>query len=404
MEADTIQKNGVRFKCLTGRIQFKLFRFLLLMTGLLFLLSCEKGDNDIPSDSRAVANPILNFTNITIPNPKFSMEGNNIVRMEMTGIMSPETGQWLDFGGRNTGISELLPAAIYIEHNWEPKGVAASFADNSKAPKLFDYIFLVDNSGSMSEEANAVAKEISDYAQYLVEQGLDVLFGCVGYQDNGNISGAINLTSSYDINAYLNRSAISGTSRTKGFGGMDANALSAAASAYSFLTIGECGSVALKYADNILSFRNGAQRIYVNFTDEPNQPRYKEDGIELTKPENWGYGKGTVHTVFSADTAYWRNSDERPWLMSDYTGGTKLFTDPYFTTTKSTFRASTGGGKPSLITLPVTGAILYSYIIRFKNTSSISDGQHEIKITVQSADHSVQGERTFSNVSFRGLN
>jgi hypothetical protein len=407
-EVAHIRKNKIGLKSLTGKRVLTFFAFFFFMANIFSFYSCEKsgdGDFDIPSDSYAEPNPVLSFTNITIPNPKFSMESGNIVRVEMTGIMSPKTGQWLDFGDTRASSTlraavESLPASMYIEHNGQPKGVGVSFADNSKAPKLFDYIFLVDNSGSMADEANAVANEIADYARYLVQQGLDVRFGCVGYADYGDISGAINLTGSAEINAYLNRNGIVGTSRTKGFSGTDANTLSAAASQYASLASGECGSVALKYADNILSFRNGAQRIYVNFTDEPNQPKYKEYGIELTKPENWGYGKGTVHTVFSADTIPWYSSYEKPWLMSDYTGGTKLFTDEYFTTTKSSFRASSGGEPVSLITLPVTGAILYSYIIRFRNTSKVADGQHEVKFTVQSLDGSVQGERTFRNVSF----
>lgn len=44
-----------------------------------------------------------------------------------------------------------------------------------------DVVFLVDNSGSMGEEANAIARDIIDWAEKLAASSLDVRFGCVGY-------------------------------------------------------------------------------------------------------------------------------------------------------------------------------------------------------------------------------
>jgi hypothetical protein len=93
--------------------------------------------------------------------------------------------------------------------------------------------------------------------------------------------------------------------------------------------------------------------------------------------------------------------------MSEYTGGTTLFVDPYFTTIRS------GGAAPSasmratynehisLTVLPVTGAMVNSSIVRFKNTSTVPNGEHEVKITIQSADKLVQGEKVFTNVTFQ---
>lgn len=129
-----------------------------------------------------------------------------------------------------------------------------------------DVVFLVDNSGSMGEEANAIARDIIDWAEKLAASSLDVRFGCVGY--DGGINGVLNITTIEDLNEYLSR--YPGTSRTSYFGGDDASTLSSAS--YSYRTGGECGMAALRFADKQFSFRTGANRIYVNFTDEPNQP------------------------------------------------------------------------------------------------------------------------------------
>lgn len=51
----------------------------------------------------------------------------------------------------------------------------------------------------------------------------------------------------------------------------------------------------------------------------------------------------------------------------------------------------------SLSTLPVTGAMQNSYIIRFTNIEKYMDGQpHMVKITVVSADGKVRAEKVFS--------
>jgi hypothetical protein len=130
-------------------------------------------------------------------------------------------------------------------------------------------------------------------------------------------------------------------------------------------------------------------------------------------PNNSDWDAGIIHTVFSEDTTKTSkrlsNTQERPWKLSDHTGGITVFTDPYFTTiisggakVSSAMRAAktASSGYISLLDLPVTGAMIHSYIVRFKNNSTVPDGQHEVKITIQSADKLVQGEKIFKNVTF----
>lgn len=109
-----------------------------------------------------------------------------------------------------------------------------------------------------------------------------------------------------------------------------------------------------------------------------------------TNPNNWNPANGTVHTVYSGyQQSYWTYSEENPALMSTYTGGTVLYATSSFTDTET-------GNPVTLESLPVTGAMQNSYIIRFTNVKDYMDGQpHEVKVTVISADGTVKAEKTY---------
>ncbi len=335
--------------------------------------------NSIPSDDLADPNPEVpeDSINTSIPNIQLVCEkdGNDvIVTIDMTGIQAVDSEEWLRLiGTAKEGTN------IWISIDDEPKGIdVQNTADNNTGSKsVVDLVFVVDNSGSMYEEADTIAKNIADWAKKLAASNLDIKFGCVGY--NGSIEGAINITDVNALEAYLNREGYTGTYRTVDFAGDDAEALSNASYDYRE-TYGECAGTALRYADDLFSFRSGANRIYVNFTDEPNQPSgYEKYSVEFFKDQaNWNTTKGTVHTVYSEDTtySYWSDLyDERPWLISEYTGGTKLFAPSDFEGV-------------SLDKLPVTGAMQNSYVIRFTNVAHlVNDGQqHLLKITIRSGE------------------
>lgn len=338
-------------------------------------------ESGIPSDSEASPNPQVSGSNTAIPNVQFSSNGK-IISINMSGVQNPNGG-WMTFAG--TGLSGQN---IWVEVDGKPKGILVINNDGETSrKKMVDLVFLVDNSGSMSEEANKLAQEIVSWATKLSQQNIDIRFGCVGYGGNGSgnegVCGALNLTDLNSISSYLNRST--GTYRTVGFGGADAASLQQAAINYR-KSSGECGAEALHYADEQFSFRTGANRIYVNFTDEPNQPgSYSKNSVEYFRSqENWNTTQGTVHTVYSSAN---RNVSEKPWLLSEYTGGTTLYA-------KSDF------SDVSLDALPVTGAIANSYIIQFKDNSTQADGTHTVTITILSPDGTVYAEKVFTNVSF----
>lgn len=340
-----------------------------------------KAINGIPSDDAATAAPVIDPTeaNTYIPNITYTTDSENgapVFRIDLTGIQSHDGTNWLRLAG--TGMPGQN---VWVDVDGKPKGIlvhnTADDQTDKKAP--IDLVFTIDNSGSMSEEANAVARDVVAWAKQLTNAGLDIRFGCVGFSVYGTVNGGINLGSVDQLSSFLNRST--GTSRTVGFVGTDASTLQNKANAMGS-TADECGAMAVRFADQNYSFRRGANRIYVNFTDEGNQPRGNgQYSVEFFKSQNnWGTMQGTIHSVLSepsfANANYnWSSNWEDPSLMSKYTGGTTLYCKSNFSDAK-------------LSTLPVTGAMMNSYIIKFANIDDlINDGKtHKVRITIQAAD------------------
>lgn len=341
----------------------------------------------IPGDDKADPNPDISSPTSVIPNIQYTPEmenGFHVIRIDMTGIQHPETFEWIRLLG--TGDRDQN---VWLSLDGKPKGLTVYNTidddDNKDRKVMNDVVFLVDNSGSMSEEADLIAHDIVAWAQKL-EKTLDVRFGCVGY--DGTISGALNLTTYSEMSQYLDRAT--GTKRTIGFGGPDASSLYSASHNYyvGASSSSECGVAALRFADEQFDFRSGANRIYVNFTDEPNQPK----GSYLNSVEyvdnKWLANMGIIHTVYSGDRNFVAKqyNNEYPWAMSESTGGTVLYASPDFSNV-------------SLDTLPVTGSMQNSYVIRFTNVNDQMDGKsHDIKITVLTKDNKVRAERHFSSI------
>ena len=356
------------------------------------------------SDSKAGATPNVKEenSNLVLPQPQFYMEegsNNDVLCMSLTGIQTPDTEEWMKLYG--TGSTEQniwaeidgKPKAITVTNSGELARVA-SRADFAATKAKADVVFLVDNSGSMSQEANQIANEIVSWSQTL-SQVMDVQFGCVGQPDYGSINGAIDITSVENLHAYLNRSGVSGTSRTRGFEDPE---LQTAAQSYGAPS-GECGGLMLHFADEHFTFREGANRIYVHFTDEPNQASnnsaWSVESVNIESEHyNWGATQGTIHTIFSdlnnyqPDTYNWTPLyREDPRLFSIYTGGTSKTVD-------ASFAGETLEG------LEVTGAITNSYVIRFNMTEDMLTGKHTVTIVIQSKDGKYQARITYKDVEF----
>ena len=372
----------------------------MIAAGLFSLASCTVEDNGstgvitvpgIPADTEADPNPTLpDAPNTNVANINYVVEtasnGNKVIRFDLTGIQSPENPtEWLRLYGTNTSEQN-----IWISIDDLPKGFTIeNTIDSEEQVSAVDLVFLVDNSGSMDEEANAVAKEILDWSNML-SKTLDMRFGCVGYDYGGEVNGAINMCGINEIDAFLNRSGKYGIDRTMGFEGPDKDVLAKEYARYSTGTwyADECGVSSLRYADDLFNFRKNTNRVYVNFTDEPNYPQGHEPmSTQWVKdPNNWPTTKGTIHTVYSSTYVNWTERplwEEYPWNLSAYTGGTEIKTNSSFSGV-------------SLSTLPITGALQNSYIIKFTNVESLFDGQpHKIKITILSPNGTVRAEKEY---------
>lgn len=372
----------------------------MIAAGLFSLASCTVEDNGstgvitvpgIPADTEADPNPTLpDAPNTNVANINYVVEtasnGNKVIRFDLTGIQSPENPtEWLRLYGTNTSEQN-----IWISIDDLPKGFTIeNTIDSEEQVSAVDLVFLVDNSGSMGEEADAVAKEILDWSKML-SKTLDMRFGCVGYDYDGEVNGAINMCGINEIDAFLNRPNKYGIDRTMGFEGPDKDVLAKEYARYrtGSWTADECGVSSLRYADDLFNFRKNTNRVYVNFTDEPNYPQGHEPmSTQWVKdPNNWPTTKGTIHTVYSSTYVNWTERplwEEYPWNLSAYTGGTEIKTNSSFSGV-------------SLSTLPITGALQNSYIIKFTNVESLFDGQpHKIKITILSPNGTVRAEKEY---------
>lgn len=361
----------------------------------------------IPTDAQAGLPPTVNDGDVTFNMPTsisaLAVDPSNpkIGRFNLAGIQA--NGEWLELFG--TGEANQN---VWVEINGIQKGikvingeevVTRSRAGLPVAKAKADVVFLVDNSGSMNEEANKVAEEIIRYSQKL-NQNMDVKFGCVGFSERGYINGALNITDANTLSEYLN--CFTGTRRTKHYGESmanppaDRNDLETKAQPYGS-TGGECGGMALHYADENFTFREGSNRFYVLFTDEPNQPRSNAPWSVLTVKQdsehyNWDASKGVIYTVWSGnpdDPSNYQNwlYSEDPTLFSNYTGGISFET--------------TGSFNVNLDDLPLTGAITQSFIIQFNITPDLTiGGTYDVTITICYPDGTIKSKYTYKGIQF----
>ena len=382
----------------TNRLHSIIGAIIVVMVGIVSV-SCLKNDdrtimltvNSPMNDDMATPNPVVVEPNITLPNIQYTViEDEQSVRFDMTGIQSPTTKEWLRLKG--TDFADSDEQNTWVEVDDKPKYVYINnlMDDENEHVIKNDFIFLVDNSGSMDDEADRIAADIAEWAAKLSET-LDVRFACVGY--DGKITGAIDFCSHEELTAYLNRESLTGINRTMGFEGANAAELEQKKTEYDGTKNKECSMASLLFANDLFSFREGANRIYVNFTDELTYKYGDRSSVEFLKSQdNWNTSQGTIHTVFSNSIEAAENDKadvenraqyEHPWLMSVYTGGTVIFTDKAFTGV-------------SLDMLPVTDAMKNSYILTLPNGAELLDGQyHNVKVTIVDNNQDVRATRDF---------
>lgn len=351
--------------------------------GFIFF-GCDKANEDntntdIPADPVSVTPPSPQKNNVQ-PTATFQAEGER-VKLNVQGMVDPSTQQpiTLYYNSENPSSSN-----IFVQQNGATKGILVTKVSTGNTLKA-DVVFTVDNSGSMDDEADNVANNIAAFATALSNSGLDVKFGCVGYGDYKRITGALNITTATNLSSYLNRSGTNGTYRTMGYGGSDAAALETNADNYGYVG-GENGVQGCLFANEYFAWRSGASKVFINFTDEPTQS-LSDGSFNTAQLCNTIGGLATVHTVFSEDTTYysgyWGPTYERPWKMSECSGGTVKF-------------ISSDASDLVLTDLPVVGALSNSYLVEYmKGSSTVQEWLVKIIIYTSTADGSTTYRATY---------
>lgn len=374
----------------------------LVINGETIKLTVGANNTGIPSDNGAGTPPTVSDNDKTFEMPKsisamtVDPSNPNVGTFSLAGINA--NGNWLELYGTNQTNQN-----VWIEINGINKGFTVTYGEQpgivnkSKA----DIVFLVDNSGSMWEEADKVAAEIERWAGKL-SQTMDVKFGCVGLSEYGNINGALNITDVQTMSEYLNQN--SGLYRTQHFGQNMANppadwsTLKSKTEEY-YNPGYECGGIGLHFANENFTFRDGANRFYVYFTDEENQPGrvtgypWSVKTVDINSQYyKWSSTSGVIYTVYSGLDLYgdphgWTNWNylEDPTLFSTYTGGI--------------FLETTGDFNISLDDLPVTGAITQSFTFKFNITADLKKGGlYDITILIKSKDGKAVSKYTYEDI------
>lgn len=346
---------------------------LLALVALSLTPACvtEHADDasDWPVDPGGTA-PTPRLNNVT---PAVSLsrapEGGAVIRISLLGLLDPSSGKPIPFRANET---------VYVAEDGVLKGlkVAQAKAEN-RLP--VDIAFLVDNSGSMDEEADGVADKIVAFANVLTQSGVDAKLAVVGYGGSGEVNGAADFDGAAGVEAYLKRQGLKGTSRTMGFEGTKAETLRTKADAQGDPS-GENGISGLMFAEANLSFRPGAARVFVNFTDEPTQPGNKAPWMTKTICNGWTPTRGTIHTVWSGSqslettpaTRWTEGDDENPADLSRCTPGGIV---------KNVKADATD---LDLTTLPLTSALANSALVEFRSKDATAP--HDVVVTVKSGD------------------
>ena len=346
----------------------------------------------IPNDALASTNPSVNPT---IEFPDFAhaivtgSKDAQIAEFYLPGIKSPTNNNWLYLVG--TGGAYAIPQNVWVSVDGKPKGCLALNNSNSEieAPIAIDFIFLVNNSNNMKEAGDMIYRTLDEWTDALKGENISMAYYCVGYGggDTKGVNGACNRSTASELKAYLSREGVSGVSRTMGFNDIDA--LEQLAQSQYQNCDGECGVEALKFANEAFAgkFHPNAIRMYLNITDEPNQPGGDPEwSVESIKAQDqWHAGSGTIHTLFSGNQEFSNqvNEYEHPWLLSEYTGG-------YTTACDSKLTGIT------LEKLPLTGSLQNCTKIRIANVDDYMDGKyHDVKLTILSGDKMIQASKTF---------
>ncbi len=400
----------------------KIFRYLSVACALLLMASClDSGDETfvlnnnmgtggaddglgIPDDDDAGDTPVVDPNgggggggdeadngdgtgDGDIPNWPVIITRDGYGYVSLTGIRDPQTQQWLTLEGTGKPGQN-----VWLDIDGKAKAVDAYnlFSSTKRQyPVRHDVVFVINNSYSMASEIEHISPQMGQWAASMDAAGIDLRVGIVAYGEGDNsVNGAIDISEIEDVEAFLSRGV--GDERVSGFGGDNADMLEEAAGSGEYYSgySNECAVLAMIYANDNFTFRKNSNRIYILFTDEPNQPGSQDIwSTEWLRPAqtSWQSQYGTAHTVYGGQINFTEQMllTEKPWRLSRYTGGTVQYYDGRFSVV-------------SLADFTVSMAMRHSYLLRFRLEPSYrSSGRlHTVRVTVKTPDGHVQRQKT----------
>lgn len=222
----------------------------------------------------------------------------------------------------NLTYNESTPniSNIYVLENNIVKGIKLDKVSANSKVKV-DFVFVVDASGSTSQMRSTIKATFMSFASLLDSYGIEASFGFVGF--TSSIAGALNLTDKNQFDTFINQH---GTTPFSMFGGQDAIELKNHANGYASGIPDENGVVATSFAVDYFSWNSDALRIFLLLTDEPTSV----DNNKIWNADNLVtriIPRSTIHTVYLGDTlsTNYNEYNERPWILSERTGGVKEF-------------------------------------------------------------------------------
>ncbi|MFB6109185.1 MAG: vWA domain-containing protein [Haloplanus sp.] len=279
--------------------------------------------NDDTRDAQGNALPLINlddvkpgdFGEVTFSfhlcdNPGYVWLNAANVSADENGLTEPEAEDPDE--GEGVELLDEIQTAWWYDQNCDN---LTQPGDGGGGGSKADIVFVIDSSGSMSDDRNSLEQGINSAAQDLANQGLDVTFSVVDYHQGAGV-GIQPTTDVSALESDLNDGPDSEAS------GSDSG------------TGGESLSNAILFASQNINFRSNAKRIYVGFTDEPDQstPQEKSDAVtELNDTNSAFLG---VTTQQSQASELLTNANQSQWVDLD---------SPQFTTVLEQLVGFVGG-------------------------------------------------------------
>ncbi|MGM0640436.1 MAG: vWA domain-containing protein [Thermotogota bacterium] len=354
---------------------------VIIILGI-FLISCADlkiTSSNVTEDADAVD---LNSSQKTSWRDDFIINGD----IDKSGFLTPVAIE--DYIRLKVSIPgeevDLVESEVYLFEDENKKGYVIDKLSDVKSKT--DISIILDATGSMGGAITGVKNSIVSFSDSLETSGLDVQVSVIPYNDYGpaqNTAGDYtydpswkNLDTPSNIKDYVENNIF----------------------AYGGAGTPENPYEALLFAWNNISWRGGAERLFILITDATSH--YTDDGLAdggrtdsewleksdvLMKIKN----RGVIHSVVVPGYSYSISDPESDYedpddvrSLSTETSGLILYTD--------------GGGNVDLESIGIIEALTNTYIVTFKSTSA--QETHKLELYVEK--DSLQGKLILNDIEY----